>query len=70
MGCEALDAVAEVGYCSVEASGIPGWDRVGDGPVHGGLSAQFLAGQVADRNHQVVVLLDLADVAGPQPGQR
>jgi hypothetical protein len=38
--------------------------------VHGGLRAEFLMGQIAHRDDQIVVLLDLADMAGPQPGQR
>jgi hypothetical protein len=28
--------------------------------VHGALDAQFLAGQAADRDHEVVLVLDLA----------
>ena len=37
--CEALDAAGELGERGVEAGGIPGRDRVRDGPVHGGLAA-------------------------------
>ena len=64
------DPVAEVGYRRVEAGGIAGRDRVGDGPVHGCLTAEFFAGHVADRYHKIVLVLHLADVAGPRPGQR
>jgi hypothetical protein len=67
---EALDAVAEIDDGRVEAGGVADRDRVADGPVHGGLAAEFLTGQVADRYHQVVLVLDLGDVPGPQPGQR
>ena len=45
-------------------------DRVGDGPVHRRGLAEFLMSQVAHGDYQVAVLPDLADVAGPQPGQR
>jgi hypothetical protein len=38
--------------------------------VHGGLAAEFLAGHVADRDYEVVVLPDFTDAAGPEPGQR
>ncbi len=68
--CEPLDAVAEVGYRRVETGGIADRDRVGDGPVHGCLAAEFFAGHVADRDHKIVHLPDIGDVAGPQPGQR
>ena len=34
------------------------------------LAAEFLAGQVAHRDHQIALALDVADVLGPQPGQR
>ena len=67
---ETPDPVAEIGYRHVEAGGIAGRDRVRDGPVHRGLAAQFLACHIADRHHQVILVLDLAGVAGPQPGQR
>ncbi len=33
-------------------------------------AAEFLVGQVADGDDEVAVLPDVADVAGPQPGQR
>ena len=66
---ETPDPVAEVGYRRVEAGGIAGRDRIGDGPVHGGLAAEFLAGQVAYRDYEVALPLDVADVPGPQPGQ-
>src|SRR5437763_8202334 len=61
-GRETPDPVAEVGYRRVEAGVITGRDRVRDGPVHGGLAAEFLAGHVADRDYEVAVVLDLADV--------
>ncbi len=51
-------------------AGIAGRDRVGDGPVHRRGPAEFLVGHVADGDDQVAVVPDLADVAGPQPGQR
>ena len=50
--------------------GSPGRDRVGDGPVHGGQLAQFLVRQVADRHDQVSLVQEVADVPGPQPGER
>ena len=31
---------------------------------------EFLVGQVADRDYEVALVPDVADVAGPQPGQR
>ena len=67
---ETPDPAAEVGYRRVEAGRIPGRDRVRDGPVHRGLAAEFLAGQVAHRDYEVAFVLDLADVPGPQPRQR
>jgi NADPH-dependent 2,4-dienoyl-CoA reductase/sulfur reductase-like enzyme len=36
--------------------------------VHGGQPAEFFIGQVADRDNEVTVAQDVADVAGPQPG--
>ena len=68
MRCETPDPAAEVGYRRVEAGGIANRDRVRDRPVHGGLAAEFLAGQVAHRDQQIALALDLADVPGPQPG--
>jgi hypothetical protein len=58
-------SVAEVGYRGVEAGGITGRDWVRDGPVHGGLAAEFLAGHVADRDYKVAPVLDFADVPWP-----
>ena len=66
----ARDAVADLSECGVEAGGIAGRDRVRDGPVHCGLAAEFLVGQVAHGDDEVAVALDVADVPGPQPGQR
>jgi len=37
--------------------------------MYGSLPAQFLVSHVADRDHQIAVVPDLAQVAGPQPGQ-
>ena len=68
--CEALDAVTELGERRVEAGGIAGRDRVGDGPVHGSLAAQFLAGQVAHGDDEFAVLPDVAEVPGPQAAHR
>ena len=65
---DARHPVAEVDDGRVEAGGIAGRDRVGDGPVHGGPATELLAGQVADRDHQVVVLLDFADMGGAAAG--
>jgi NADPH-dependent 2,4-dienoyl-CoA reductase/sulfur reductase-like enzyme len=38
--------------------------------VHRRGPAELLAGQVADGDHHFPLVLDLVDVAGPQPGQR
>lgn len=48
------------GYCRVEASGVSDRDGVGHRPLHGGLAAQFFAGQAADPDHELVLVLDLA----------
>jgi len=69
-GRETADPVAEIGDGRVEAGRVAGRDRVGDRPVDRGLAAEFFPGQVADRDHQVAVVLDVADVPGPEPGQR
>jgi hypothetical protein len=58
--------VAEFGKCGVEAGGIAGRDRVGDGPVHRRLAPQFLMCQVANGDNEIAILLDVGDVAGPQ----
>ena len=44
--------------------------RVRDGPVHCCGLGEFFVGQVADCDHEVAVVPDVADVAGPQPGHR
>jgi hypothetical protein len=67
---ETPDSVAEISYRRVKAGGITSGDRVRDRPVHRGLAVQFFAGQVADCHHEVVLVPDLAEVAGPQSGQR
>ena len=67
---EPRNAAVQLGQCRVEAAGVTGRDRVRDGPVDGGLGAEFLVGQVADGHHQVAVVQDVADVPGPEPGQR
>ena len=38
--------------------------------MHGLVVAEFLVGQVAHCDNEVAVLPDVADVPGPQPGQR
>jgi hypothetical protein len=38
--------------------------------VHRGGLGEFLVRQVADRDDEVALVPDVADVAGPQPGQR
>ena len=58
--------MAEFGYRRVEADRIPGRDRVGDGPVYGGLVAQFLVVTVCDLareelGHQAVVHWSVPD---------
>ncbi len=63
--CEALDAVAELGQCRVEAGGIACRDGVGDGPVHCCLAAKFLVGQVGHGDDEIAVVPDVADMAGP-----
>src|SRR5262249_42549657 len=67
---ETAGPVAEIGDNRVEAGRIAGRDRVGDGPVHRDLAPESLPGQVADRDHEIVIVPDLADVAGPEPRQR
>ena len=67
---EAPDSLVEVGQRRVEAVGVAGRHRVGDGPVHRGQPAELLAGQVAHGDDEVPVLADLVDVPGPQAAQR
>ena len=38
--------------------------------MHRGGLGELLVGQVADRDDEIAVVPDVADVAGPQPGQR
>ena len=69
-GGEEADAAVQVGHGRVEAVRVAGRDRVRDRPVQRRLAAEFLVRQVADRHDQVALVPDVADVPGPQPGQR
>ena len=67
---QARNTIGQLSQRRVEAARVAGRHRIGDGPVHRCGLAEFLVGQVADGDKEVAVVPDVADVPGPQPGQR
>ena len=70
MGGELADSPAQVVQGSVEAAGVAGRYRVGDGPVQCRELAELFAGAVAYRDDEVAVPKRAAEVLRAPLGQR